>query len=88
MAILMCRPDFFGIEYEINPWMHVSVSVDRDLAAAQWEALVSTYGRLGAGVTLAEPRPGLPDLVFSANAAAIWNGAAVLSNFRHAERRG
>lgn len=19
--ILMCRPDYFGIEYEINPWM-------------------------------------------------------------------
>ena len=88
MAILMCRPDFFGVEYEINPWMHVSVPVDRDLAAAQWDSLVSTYGRLGADVTLAEPRPGLPDMVFSANAAAIWSGAAVLSNFRHGERRG
>lgn len=88
MAILMCRPDFFGIEYEINPWMHVSVSVDRDLAAAQWDSLVSTYGRLGADVTLADPKPGLPDMVFSANAAAVWNDAAVLSNFRHAERRG
>jgi len=20
--ILMCPPDFYGIEYEINPWMH------------------------------------------------------------------
>lgn len=88
MAILMCRPDFFGVEYEINPWMHVAVSVDRDLAATQWDGLVSTYGRLGAGVELAEPRPGLPDMVFTANAAAIWNGTAVLSTFRHAERRG
>ena len=88
MAILMCRPNFFGVEYEINPWMHVAVPIDRDLAAAQWDSLVSTYGRLGADVTLAEPRPGLPDMVFSANAAAIWSGAAVLSNFRYAERRG
>ncbi|MBV8526951.1 MAG: amidinotransferase [Candidatus Dormibacteraeota bacterium] len=88
MAILMCRPDFFGIEYEINPWMRVAVSVDRDLAATQWNSLVATYTRLGADVTLAEPRPGLPDMVFSANAAVIWNGAAVLSNFHHAERRG
>ena len=21
--ILMCPPDYYGIEYEINPWMHV-----------------------------------------------------------------
>ena len=88
VAILMCRPDFFGVEYEINPWMHVAVSVDAGLAAAQWDRLVATYGRLGAEVTLVEPRPGLPDMVFSANAAVIWNGTAVLSNFRHPERRG
>ena len=88
MAILMCRPDHFGVEYEINPWMHVSVPVDRDLAAAQWEGLLSTYRRLGADVSLAQPRQGLPDMVFTANAAAIWDGTAVLSNFRHAERSG
>ena len=88
MAILMCRPDFFGVEYEINPWMHVAVSVDRSLAAAQWDSLVATYGALGATIELAEPRRGLPDMVFTANAAVVWDGTAVLSAFRHAERRG
>ena len=31
-AVLMCRPDHFGIEYEINPWMHVAIQVDHALA--------------------------------------------------------
>ena len=88
MAILMCRPDFFGVEYEINPWMHVAVSVDQELAASQWESLVSTYRRLGTDIELAAPKPHLPDMVFTANAAVVWDGVAVLSNFRHAERRG
>ena len=88
MAILMCRPDHFGVEYEINPWMHVSVSVDHALAAAQWTALHDTYRGLGAAVDLAEPRAGLPDMVFTANAAVVWKGKAVLSSFRHPERQG
>ena len=46
-AVLMCRPDHFGIEYEINPWMHVAVKVDHALAEAQWDALHRTYVDLG-----------------------------------------
>lgn len=46
-AVLMCQPDFFGIEYEINPWMHVAVKVDHALAAEQWGALYQTYVDLG-----------------------------------------
>ena len=88
MAILMCRPDFFGVEYEINPWMHVSVAVVRGLARTQWDALYQTYRRLGVDVELAQPHPGLPDMVFTANAGVVWNGAAVMSSFRHHERQG
>src|SRR5438105_3044503 len=88
MAILMCQPEYFGIEYEINPWMHVSVKVDHALAETQWTALYATYQRLGVTIELAEPHAGLPDMVFTANAAVIWNGAAVLSNFRYAQRQG
>lgn len=88
MAILMCRPEFFGVEYEINPWMHVAVSVDHALAEAQWERLHSTYAELGLPTELAEPVAGQPDMVFTANAAVVWNRTAVLSNFRHDERHG
>jgi N-dimethylarginine dimethylaminohydrolase len=87
-AVLMCRPDHYGIEYEINPWMHVAVQVDHALAQAQWEALHRTYLDLGLEIELAEPVAGLPDMVFTANAAVLWDGRAVLSNFHHAERAG
>ena len=88
MAILMCPPEHFGIEYEINPWMHVAVSVDHDLARQQWETLHRTYAELGVDIELASPVAGLPDMVFTANAAVVWNGNAVLSNFHHDERHG
>ena len=88
MAILMCRPDHFGVEYEINPWMHVDVQVDRATAQQQWNALYRTYAQLGQEVVLADGVAGLPDMVFTANAGVVWNGRAVLSRFRHRERQG
>jgi N-dimethylarginine dimethylaminohydrolase len=88
MAILMCRPDHFGVEYEINPWMHVDNQVDRTRAAQQWDALHRTYTELGLDVVLAEPVDGLPDMVFTANAGVVRGGTAVLSHFRHPERQG
>ena len=88
MAILMCRPEFFGIEYEINPWMHVSVQVDHRRAMEQWDALYERYGELGVQIDLAEPVAGLPDMVFTANAAVVRGRRAVLSRFQHPERAG
>jgi N-dimethylarginine dimethylaminohydrolase len=82
----MCRPEFFGVEYEINPWMHVTVEVDHALAQTQWEALYRIYVDVGVPIELAEPVAGLPDMVFTANAAVVWDGRAVLSNFHHDER--
>ena len=87
-SVLMCRPDHFGIEYEINPWMHVAVEVDHALAAAQWQALYQAYVDLGVRIELATPVNHLPDMVFTANAAVLWDDRAVLSNFHHAERQG
>ena len=88
MAILMCRPDHFGIEYEINPWMKVANAVDHDLALQQWQALHDAYVAAGETVDLIDPIPGLPDLVFTANGGLIWGRNFVLSNFSNAERRG
>ncbi len=35
----MCPPDYFGIEYEINPWMNLRVGSDAARARQQWTAL-------------------------------------------------
>jgi N-dimethylarginine dimethylaminohydrolase len=88
MAILMCRPDYFGVEYEINPWMHVEQEVDRDRAESQWQSLYRAYLDLGQTVEVVEQAAGLPDMVFAANAALVRNGTAVLARFRHPERQG
>lgn len=86
--ILMCPPDFYGIEYEINPWMSRSRQADRELAAKQWQGLVEILQGLGVRVSLLTPQQGLPDLVFTANAALIYKQRAILSHFRHEQRQG
>ena len=44
---LMCPPDHFGVEYEINPWMSKREPVDRALAGEQWDRLVECLEGLG-----------------------------------------
>ncbi|MDQ4071243.1 MAG: arginine deiminase-related protein [Actinomycetota bacterium] len=84
---LMCPPEHFGVLYEINPWMHREVAVDLDRARDQWAALVTTLAEAGAEIELLEPQPGLPDLVFTANAGTVNNGRFVPSRFRHPHRQ-
>ena len=56
-------------------------------AGDQWSALVATLIEAGATVELLEPQPGLPDLVFTANAGTLNNGNYVASCFRHPYRQ-
>ena len=90
--ILMCRPEHFGVLYAINPWMDPS-EWERDvrkLAAAshsQWMALRKTLRDLGARIELVPPVAGVPDLVFTANAAVVMDRKALLARFRHPQRR-
>jgi len=86
--ILMCPPDFYGIEYEINPWMSRQRQADQPLAARQWRALHDLLLRLGAEISLLDPVPKLPDLVFTANAALVYKRRAILAHFRHEQRQG
>jgi len=87
-TILMCPPDYYGIEYEINPWMSRSRQSDRALAVGQWEDLRSALEAAGASIELLPPVEGLPDLVFTANAALIYRNRAILARFRPEQRRG
>jgi N-dimethylarginine dimethylaminohydrolase len=84
--ILMCPPDFYGIEYEINPWMSRSRGSEPSVAQAQWQKLHDTLVGLGVQVELVQPRKGLPDLVFTANAGLMFKERFFSSRFRHEVR--
>jgi N-dimethylarginine dimethylaminohydrolase len=91
--ILMCRPDHFGVTYSINPWMDPASWADESHALAtaakrEWRALYRTLKDLGATINLVPPEDGLPDLVFTANAAVVMDRVALLARFRHPERQG
>ncbi|MDR3440975.1 arginine deiminase-related protein [Telmatospirillum sp.] len=91
--ILMCAPDHFEVSYTINPWMHPDRwQNESDVLAARssqgWGSLAEVLRTLGADVELVPPVPGLPDLVFTANAAVILDGKALVATFRHPERQG
>jgi N-dimethylarginine dimethylaminohydrolase len=81
--ILMCPPDHYGIEYEINPWMNRSLGAVRELSFVQWKALHTTLVSLGVQVETMEPVAGLPDLVFTANAGLIYANRFLSSRFKH-----
>lgn len=84
---LMCPPDHFGVFYEINPWMHTDIIVDRDLAYEQWNNLVANLKQAGATIKLMEPVRSLPDLVFTANAGLVNDGSFIPSKFKYPERQ-
>ncbi len=85
--ILMCPPTHYGIEYEINPWMSRNRQADTALAIQQWESLCGVLQAAGAQIELLDPVPGLPDLVFTANAAMIYRQRAIVSHFRYPQRQ-
>jgi N-dimethylarginine dimethylaminohydrolase len=87
----MCPPRHFAVTYSINPWMdpkawagdsHLHAEAER-----QWAALREALIAAGAAVETIAPGADLPDLVFTANAAVVLDRMAVLSRFRHSERR-
>jgi N-dimethylarginine dimethylaminohydrolase len=85
--ILMCPPTYYGIEYEINPWMSRQKQADHQQATAQWTALRETLEIAGARTLPLEPVAGLPDLVFTANAALVYRQSAVMARFRYPQRQ-
>ncbi len=83
---LMCRPTYFEVSYEINPWMDTSIHTDAGLAVRQWDVLYRTYLDWGHTVDLIDPIPGLPDMVYSANGATVVDGLVYSAKFAHTER--
>jgi N-dimethylarginine dimethylaminohydrolase len=86
--ILMCPADFFGIEYEINAWMHEENQVSHTIAQQQWQQVYDIYTtQLGWKVQLATPVKHLPDMVFATDCCLMIDGKVLLSNFRYPERQ-
>lgn len=86
--ILMCPPDFYGIKYEINPWMSVDIQAEKNLAKKQWKNLYNILkDELKADIKLMEPKEEVPDMVFTANAAVMYKNKAIISRFKHPQRQ-
>lgn len=86
-SVLMCRPEYFTVEYQINPWMHPEKPTDTALAVKQWEVLYNTYVDLGYDVQLIDPIKGLPDMVYAANGGFVLDGIAYGASFTYPERQ-
>ena len=88
--LLMCEPAHFAINYSINPWMEPAkwAAAAHAVAEQQWAGLQETLRASGAAIDYVAPQAGLPDLVFTANAAVVLDGVALLARFRHPERQG
>ncbi len=85
--IMMVQPDFYRVDYEINPWMTGNINrADAEKAKQQWRKYYDQLSDL-ANVTLLEQREDVPDMVFAANGGFVLDGVAINSNFRYAERK-
>jgi N-dimethylarginine dimethylaminohydrolase len=89
---LMCAPEHFAVSYAINPWMDPQAwaregGTQAARARQEWLGLHRHLARRGAAVELVPPAPGVPDLVFTANAAVVLDRKALLARFRHPERQ-
>lgn len=88
--LLMCPPDYFDVDYDINPWMTDNQhTVDKQKAKEQWQQLYNALTKV-ALVNLVDPQPDLPDMVFTANAGYYMedHNLIFVANFRNKQRKG
>jgi len=85
--IVMCAPDYYCVDYVINPWMeHQIGQADMTRARKEWEALRGLLAE-HAELLFVPPQPRLPDMVFTANAGLAFDRTVVPSRFMTNERR-
>src|SRR5258708_14742333 len=86
--LLLCPPDYYGIEYEINPWMSRARGAEAPVAQEQWRGLHATLSKLDCKIELVPPQPKLPDMVFTANAGLAVGKQFIPTNFWPTEPAG
>src|ERR1035441_10000264 len=82
---LMCPPEYFSVQYAINPWMTLGQPVDGALATRQWQGLRDAFRSLGHAVRCIGPVAGLPDKALLAHGATAIGGTAIRARFPHPE---
>lgn len=90
---LLVDPAHFDVSYVINPWMDPAAwSADpagqMRAARAGFDGLRAALQACGAMVDVLPGQPGLPDMVFPANAAVVLDGRAIVARFSCPERQG
>jgi N-dimethylarginine dimethylaminohydrolase len=91
--LLLIDPTHFEVSYTINPWMRPYAWAENPVghlgaARRSFQSLAGTLIAAGARLEIMPGVAGLPDMVFTANAAVVLDRLALLSRFRHPERRG
>jgi N-dimethylarginine dimethylaminohydrolase len=79
-SLLMCRPHYFRIAYQINPYMDLSQQPDPRELKAEYKSIVEAHISAGRTVHFIDPDPDLPDQLYTANQALIRGKQAVLGN--------
>ncbi|MET0293926.1 MAG: amidinotransferase, partial [Phenylobacterium sp.] len=89
-TLLMTDPGHYEVSYQINPWMRPDAWTAEGARSARGASasLCAALQGAGAQVEILSGRPGLPDMVFPANAAIVLDGVALMARFRHPERQG
>ena len=91
-TVVMTRPTAFAVHYIINPWMQPAQwehapEFLRHRAQHCWQQLHDAMLSQDIAIHLLQPVEGLPDLVFPANGAVVFDRKVLLSRFAHPQRR-
>jgi N-dimethylarginine dimethylaminohydrolase len=91
--LLLTDPAHFEVTYTINPWMEPCAWAEnpvghRAAARRSFQSFAAMLIAAGARLEIMPGVAGLPDMVFPANAAVVLDRIALVSRFRHSERRG
>jgi N-dimethylarginine dimethylaminohydrolase len=70
----------YRVDYEINPYMHTKVQPDPAAAINELETIIEAHLAAGRKVEYVPSAPECPDMVFTANAAVVCGGRAVLGS--------
>jgi N-dimethylarginine dimethylaminohydrolase len=76
--LLLSDATYFRVEYEINPYMDTRLQPDLPAAIAEHEAIARAHRAAGRRVRHIPAAWECPDMVYTANAAVVRGGRAVL----------